>query len=393
MLLNVQFWLYFFKIVVSFTIKNNLRIAINTRLLIKNKLEGIGWFAFEVLKRIVSNHPEHQFLFLFDRPYAKEFIFSENVLPIVLHPQARHPVLFNIWFDYAVTRALKKYKADVFFSPDGMLSLRTNVPQIAVIHDLNFEHYPEDLPSHITKYYLKRFPLFAKKANKIITVSNFSKKDICKAYAISEDKVNVVYNGASKEYLPISLEKRAVQLCEINNGVPYFIYVGSLHKRKNIERMLQAFKKLKASYSNPLDFIIVGDYLWGKGNLLKSISKDVKFVGRKSGSELAKLVGNSQALVYVSYFEGFGIPVLEGMKSGVPVVASNVTSIPEVGGDAAIYVDPFSVDSIEQGLLEALNESDFRIHREKGLAQADKFNWDISANNVWDVIELSLEGR
>ena len=393
MLLNVQFWLYFFKIVVSFTIKNNLRIAINTRLLIKNKLEGIGWFAFEVLKRIVNNHPEHQFLFLFDRPYAKEFIFSENVLPIVLHPQARHPVLFNIWFDYAVTRALKKYKADIFFSPDGMLSLRTNVPQIAVIHDLNFEHYPEDLPSHITKYYLKRFPLFAKKANKIITVSNFSKKDICKAYAISKDKVNVVYNGASKEYLPISPENRAIQLCEINNGVPYFIYVGSLHKRKNIERMLQAFKKLKASYSNPLDFIIVGDYLWEKDKLLKSISKDVKFVGRKSGGELAKLVGNSQALVYVSYFEGFGIPVLEGMKSGVPVVASNVTSIPEVGGDAAIYVDPFSVDSIEKGLLEALNESNFRIHRENGLAQADKFNWDISANKVWDVIELSLERK
>ena len=297
MLLNVQFWLYFFKIVVSFTIKNNLRIAINTRLLIKNKLEGIGWFAFEVLKRIVNNHPEHQFLFFFDRPYAKEFVFSGNVLPIVLHPQARHPILFNIWFDYAVTRALKKYKADIFFSPDGMLSLRTNVPQIAVIHDLNFEHYPEDLPSHITKYYLKRFPLFAKKANKIITVSNFSKKDICKAYAISKDKVNVVYNGASKEYLPISPENRAIQLCEINNGVPYFIYVGSLHKRKNIERMLQAFKKLKASYSNPLDFIIVGDYLWEKDKLLKSISKDVKFVGRKSGGELAKLVGNSQALV------------------------------------------------------------------------------------------------
>ena len=393
MLLNVQFWLYFFKIVVSFTIKNNLRIAINTRLLIKNKLEGIGWFAFEVLKRIVNNHPEHQFLFFFDRPYAKEFVFSENVLPIVLHPQARHPILFNIWFDYAVTRALKKYKADVFFSPDGMLSLRTNVPQIAVIHDLNFEHYPEDLPSHITKYYLKRFPLFAKKANKIITVSNFSKKDICKAYAISKDKVNVVYNGASKEYLPISPENRAIQLCEINNGVPYFIYVGSLHKRKNIERMLQAFKKLKASYSNPLDFIIVGDYLWEKDKLLKSISKYVKFVGRKSGGELAKLVGNSQALVYVSYFEGFGIPVLEGMKSGVPVVASNVTSIPEVGGDAAIYVDPFSVDSIEKGLLEALNESNFRIHRENGLAQADKFNWDISANKVWDVIELSLERK
>ena len=383
--------MYFFKIVVSFTIKINLRIAINTRLLIKNKLEGIGWFTFEVLKRIVDRHPEHQFLFLFDRAYNKEFIFSENVLPIVLHPQARHPILFNIWFDYAVTRALKKHKADIFFSPDGMLSLRTNLPQIAVIHDINFEHYPEDVPAHIAKYYLKRFPLFAKKANKIITVSEFSKKDICKAYGINKEKVNVVYNGASKEYFPISIEKRAEQLNEINNGVPYFIYVGSLHKRKNIKRMLQAFKSLKNSYSSPLDFIIVGDYLWGKDNVLTSISKDVKFVGRKSGDELAKLVGNSQALVYVSYFEGFGIPVLEGMKCGIPVVASNLTSIPEVGGEAAIYVDPFSVESIKTGLLEALNESNFSNHRKNGLIQADKFNWDVSAEKVWNVIEGELK--
>lgn len=393
MLLNVQFWLYFFKIVVSFTIKNNLRIAINTRLLIKNKLEGIGWFTFEVLKRIVRNHPEHQFLFFFDRAYDEEFIFSENVLPIVLHPQARHPVLFNIWFDFSVTRALKKYKADIFFSPDGMLSLRTNLPQIAVIHDLNFEHYPEDLPSHITKYYLKRFPLFAKKASKIITVSEFSKKDICKTYTINKSKVNVVYNGAAIEYSPISIENRVKQLKGINNGVPYFIYVGSLHKRKNIKRMLQAFKNLKNSYKGPLDFIIIGDYLWGKDNELMTISKDVKFVGRKSGSELANLVGNSKALVYVSYFEGFGIPVLEGMKCGVPVVASNLTSIPEVGGKAIIYVDPFSVDSIKTGLIEALDESNFSIYRQKGLIQAENFNWDISANKIWNVIELELKNR
>ena len=99
-----------------------MRIAINTRLLIKDKLEGIGWFTFEVVKRIVKNHPNHQFLFFFDRAYNEDFIFSDNVVPVVLHPQARHPILFNIWFDYAVTRALKTHKVDLFFSTDGMLS-------------------------------------------------------------------------------------------------------------------------------------------------------------------------------------------------------------------------------------------------------------------------------
>ena len=114
-----------------------MRIAVNTRLLIKDKLEGIGWFTYEVLIRIVRNNPQHEFLFFFDRPYASDFVFASNVTPIVLYPQARHPILFNIWFDYSVSRALKKHKADVFFSPDGMLSLTTKVPQVNVVHDLN----------------------------------------------------------------------------------------------------------------------------------------------------------------------------------------------------------------------------------------------------------------
>jgi glycosyltransferase involved in cell wall biosynthesis len=186
------------------------------------------------------------------------------------------------------------------------------------------------------------------------------------------------------------MEQRSTQLFEVNNGVPYFIYVGALHKRKNIKRMLEAFKSLKITHSEPLDFIIVGDYLWEKDNLLSSISNDVKFIGRKSGSELATLVANCQALVYVSYFEGFGIPVLEGMKCGVPVVASNVTSIPEVGGDAVIYVDPFSVASIKAGYLEALKKSNFNLYREKGLNQSNKFNWDKSADEIWNVLESEL---
>ena len=133
----------------------------------------------------------HQFFFFFDRPFSDEFIFEENIKPVIISPQARHPILFNIWFDYMVNRALKKYNIDVFFSPDGMLSLRTEVPQITVIHDLNFEHHPEDLPTHITKYYRKRFPLFAQKANHILTVSENSKKDIIATYGINEQKINV----------------------------------------------------------------------------------------------------------------------------------------------------------------------------------------------------------
>ena len=99
-----------------------MRIAVNTRLLLKDKLEGIGWFTFETLKRITKNHPEHEFIFLFDRPYDKEFIFSENIIPVVIQPPARHPFLWYLFFEWSIPAALKKYKADIFISPDGWLS-------------------------------------------------------------------------------------------------------------------------------------------------------------------------------------------------------------------------------------------------------------------------------
>ena len=117
-----------------------MRIGVNTRLFLQNKLDGIGWFGVETMKRITRNHPEHEFFFFFDRKPDKEFIFSSNIKPVVLIPQARHPLLWYLFFEHSITYALKKYKIDLFLSPDGWISLQTKVPTLTVIHDLNFEH-------------------------------------------------------------------------------------------------------------------------------------------------------------------------------------------------------------------------------------------------------------
>ena len=136
-------------------------IAVNTRLLLKDKLEGIGWFTYESLKRITKNHPEHNFLFLFDRPFSEEFIFSDNIIPIVVGPQARHPLLWYWWFEQSLPKIFHKHEPDLFLSPDGFLSLSYAAPagtkqckQLAVIHDLNFEYYPQDFPFLARKYFL-----------------------------------------------------------------------------------------------------------------------------------------------------------------------------------------------------------------------------------------------
>src|SRR5688572_8983280 len=118
----------------------------------------MGWFAYHTLQRLSASHPEVEFIFFFDRQWSQEFIFNKNVTPVTLFPQARHPFLYYLWFEFAVPAALKKHKPDLFLSPDGYLSLSTQVPQVAVIHDLNFEHYPEDLPFLTGKYYQYYFP-------------------------------------------------------------------------------------------------------------------------------------------------------------------------------------------------------------------------------------------
>jgi hypothetical protein len=131
-----------------------MNIAINARHLIKGKLEGIGWYSLEILKRLVVLMPNHHF-FLFHDRNTQFLISNTNVTNVILSPPARHPYLFKIWFNYVLPKAFKKYNIDIFFSPDGFVSLRTNIRQIGVIHDLNFEHYPNDVPKGVLKYYQK----------------------------------------------------------------------------------------------------------------------------------------------------------------------------------------------------------------------------------------------
>jgi hypothetical protein len=123
------------------------RIALNARLLIPGRLEGIGWFTHECYQRLISAHPEHEFQLFFDRAPSTEFCYGKNASEVRLLPPARRPFLYDAWFDYSVARQLKRWKADVFLSPDGMLSRRTQVPQIPVFHDLNFMHHPEWIPA------------------------------------------------------------------------------------------------------------------------------------------------------------------------------------------------------------------------------------------------------
>ena len=369
-----------------------MNIAVNTRFLLKDRLEGIGRFSYEVLKRIVTSHPEHNFFFIFDRPYSEDFIFAKNITPVVVFPPARHAFLFVWWFEFSIPRILKKINADLFFSPDGYLSLRTKIPSVQVIHDLNFEHYPEYIPFLARHHYLHYFPKFAHKARNIIAVSEYTKKDIVELYKISPEKVTVAYNGVSDFFTPCTKDEILKTQKDYTGAKPYFFSVGSLHPRKNICNLLLAFDTFRDKKPAEVKLLIAGEAYWWNNEMEKTYKnmrhrEDVIFTGRIDNETLRRLYGSALALTYVSLFEGFGLPIAEAMCCNCPVICSNTTSMPEVGGDAALYIDPVSHESINDAMIRIIENDNLRIDMiEKGKKQKDKFSWDKTAEIVWESI-------
>ena len=368
-----------------------MKIAVNTRLLLKDRLEGIGWVAYETLRRIVVAHPEVEFYFFFDRAYDPKFVFADNVKPIVLFPQARHPFLYIWYFELSVTRALRQLKPDLYFSPDGYMSLRTKTPSVIQFHDLNFEHFPKDMPKIHLWHYKKYFPKYAHKAKRIVTVSEFSKHDIMECYGIQPEKIDVVYNGVNETFAPISDVVQETIRAKYSNGKPYFMFVGSLHPRKNLARLFTAFDLFKSQTQTDVKLLIVGEKRWWEGPIAEAyeamrFKDEVVFTGRLSAEDLHKVTASALASVYVSYFEGFGIPILEAFKCGTPVITSNITSMPEVADDAAMLVDPYSEASIAEGMNEMLDENVREALIEKGCRRAMDFSWDKAAEGIWNCI-------
>ena len=369
-----------------------MKIAVNTRFLLKNQLEGIGRFTLETFRRLAVTHPEHEFIFFFDRPFDASFIFSSNVTPVVLFPPARHPFLFVWWFEWSVTRALKKYQADVFISPDNFLSLSTTIPTLLVVHDIAFAHFVDN-DKFINRLYYKYFmPRFLKRANRIATVSEFTKQDIIQNYKIDASKIDVCYNGCREEFKPISPIEKEKILEQNTEGVPYFLYVGAVHPRKNVHRLIEAFDVFKKQNNTPFKLLICGRFAWQTGEVKAAFDnadfkKDIIFTGYVSDEEVVRLTAAAHAFLYVSNFEGFGIPILEAMHCDVPVITSITSSMPEVAGDAALLVNPESVKEIANALNQLAFDANLRQYLiEKGSIQRTKFSWEKTADIVYDNI-------
>ena len=368
-------------------VPRTLDIAVNARFLLPDRLEGIGRTAHEVVRRMADHNPRHRFHLLFDRPWDDRFTGAPNITPHHVPPPARHPLLWHIWFQYAVRRWLHRHRPDVFFSPDGFLCEATDVPTVLTVHDLAFEHMPDGVPPLVRWFYRRFMPRFTRRADRLIAVSHATRHDLVDTYGLPPDQIAVIENGVDEAFQPLPRDARQAVRDRRTNGRPFLLALGSIHPRKNIVRALQAFDVL-AREDPDLCFVLTGAEGWRTGAVHDTINTlyhgdRLLRTGHLPDGEVARLLAAADALVYVARFEGFGLPVVEALVSGTPAVIARSAPLADLDGQGAHTVDPLDVDDIARGIREARTHRVDASHR---TALRQRFDWDEAARRTMDVV-------
>lgn len=368
-----------------------MKVAVNARFLIPGKMEGLGWYTYDLVSRLVRLRPDWDFVLLYDRPHSNYLITGPNVTHRVVFPPARHPLLWYLWFEWSLPRVLIKTGADVFFSPDGYLSLRSKVRSIMVVHDIAFVHYPRHIPLLVRVYYRYFSPKFFRRADHIIAISDFVRSDLLRHFPVDPATVSRLYNGCRLGFVPLREKEKQLVRDRYTEGQSYFLYWGALQPRKNVDRLIRAFGQFKESCPSPVKLLIGGRKAWKTEAVEQAwqesqVREDILFTGYLSEEELFGVVAAAHAVVYVSLFEGFGLPLVEAMHAEVPILTSNTTSLPEVAGDAALLVNPNKVEEIAAGLKQLYEDPELcRVLVERGRIQRQKFDWDKAAAELGKV--------
>ena len=346
---------------------------------------GSGEFCYQLLRAIYNIDKKNEyFIFLPEKPTSDMPKESKNW----------HYVVFSgkLWTLVGLSRRLWNYrnKVDVFFSPTHYLPFSTTRPSVIAILDISYLHFPQ-LFKKRDLYQLKLWGRYSLgKARRIITISKSSKNDIIKAYGVLEDKISVVYPGIkigkdSKSEMRTSTLKEKFGIDE-----DFILFVGTLQPRKNIEKLIEAFSMLK---NKNIILVVVGKKGWMFEKIMSApqkfgVSDRVKFLHSVTDEELPIFYKNAMCFVLPSLYEGFGLPVLEAMQYGCPVLTSNVSSLPEAGGDAAIYSDPQSVEDMAEKINRVVSSQKTREEMvKKGLEQIKKFSWEKSAEKTIKLLE------
>lgn len=338
---------------------------------------GVYNFALNLLENLSKYDRENKYLlYSFDKIPADILKkLGSNFIHIVLRPRKG-------WFHLRLSLEFLLHKPDLFLGLSQALPFYHPMKSIIYVHDLAFELYPQFYPDSYKR--LRRQTKFAvQHCNKVIAVSNATKNDLVKLYKINPDKIEVIYHGVNS---------LTVQPATPEVDKPYFLYVGSYKPIKNIPNIIKAFKFFLQEIKKPYQLILAGSDYWMDENIQTTImelklEKLVKLVEFVKGENLPRLYSGAVAFISPSFYEGFGMPLLEAMASATPVITSDRGSIPEVVKDSALLVDPDNIDELKKAMLTITTNEKLRMQMiKKGLRQAQKFSWEKSAGELFKLI-------
>ncbi len=372
-----------------------MKIAINARLLIEGKMAGEANYLYALLQEFAHQDKVNEYHLLFDRPYSIAlFDFLKGNPRFYFHvltPMTRIFPLLNYWFQVSVRKFVQRNSIDVLFSPEpyGPIAMRTRC--IITIHDLAFLAFPRITywMNSLNARLMIRWS--ARSADHIIAVSRHTSGDIQKFYGTEAKKITVIHHGIKTATQQVGAHSGAPVRIFIPDGVPYVLYVGTIEPRKNLIRTVEAFAEL-VQRGVPHTLIIAGRYGWKNKELYERIEQlglrdRVVFTGYVSELELRDLYSKAEIFVYIPLYEGFGMPVSEAMSFGLPIVTSNVSSLPEVVGEAAVTVDPTNISEITEAIGSLLGDKQRR--EQLGNAARERslhFSWERSAKEHLSII-------
>lgn len=288
---------------------------------------------------------------------------------------------------------LSRPRPDVFFSPTHYAPRFSPVPTVISIMDLSYIHFPKMFKAS-DLYQLRRWTSYSvKKATKILTISKASRNDIIKKYHISEKKVVVTYPGVKMKIRNPEKSQNSKLKTKYGINKDYILFVGTLQPRKNVVRLIEAFSLLLESSKKDVQLLLVGKKGWLFDEILNApkrfdVEENVRLLEFVSDDELTLLYQNAVFFILPSLYEGFGLPILEAMQHGCPVITSNVSSLPEAGDDAALYIDPQNVEDIASKMNLLLTDEKLRATLvAKGYEQVKKFSWEKAARETLKVLE------
>lgn len=362
-----------------------MRIGIDARLIFY-QIAGIGQYILRLTEALSQLDREDDFILFQSRKDHDRLVSAPNFHRRVLWTPSHHRFETT-----AMSAELFPHQLDVLHSPDFIPPSHTRFPTVITVHDLAFLLYPDFLTPQSARYY-GRVDWAARRARHIIAVSQSTKRDVMRLLGVPEDKITVIHEAAHPTFRQLNCkEARAHVEQRYGLAEDFIFFVSTIEPRKNLPTLLKSFRRMIDVYHSPATLVIAGAQGWLTERVKETVTslrlgERVRFVGPVPVQELLQLYNAARVLALPSFYEGFGLPPLEAMACGTPVVVSNTSSLPEVVGDAGQLVDPDDVEAWSVALWRALSDDDWHKEMsEKGLRRAATFSWQRAARQTLDV--------